>query len=83
MRSTSSPRAVSSSTGILDLSRSRRSTSNPFRPGSMTSSTTSRCSPVKACSSPRVAVGRGLDLKAFGLQIFADQAAQFNVVIDN
>ena len=29
------------------------------------------------------AVGGGLDLKALGRQVFADQAAQLNVVIDN
>jgi len=48
MRSTSSPRAVSISTGTRDDSRSARSTSRPERFGSITSSTTIVCSPERA-----------------------------------
>src|SRR5215469_8277634 len=52
MRSTSSPRAVSSSTGNLETARILRSTSNPLIPGSMTSSTASTYSPAVAFSKP-------------------------------
>src|SRR5690606_14116611 len=53
MRSTSSPRAVSIRTGVSEPdSRSWRSTSNPDRPGSMTSSTSRSYSPVCAPRRP-------------------------------
>src|SRR5271169_3906364 len=52
MRSTSSPRAVSNSTGSREVARILRSTSNPLIPGSMTSSTARRYSPAVAFFSP-------------------------------
>ena len=52
MRSTSSPLAVSISTGTRLRARIRRSASTPLSRGSITSSTTIECRPDSASATP-------------------------------
>ena len=81
MRSTSSPRAVNIKTGMRERALMRRSTSKPFVPGNITSSTTRSCSFEKARSMPRSPLNR-FDAVALGLQILSDQLAKADVVVN-
>src|SRR5437762_4583570 len=61
----------------------RRRTSKPFMPGSITSSTTRRCSPVTAASSPRFPSCAHSTRKPSGARYSPTKGAEFYVVVDD
>jgi hypothetical protein len=82
MRSTSSPRAVNIKTGIRERALIRRSTSNPFVPGNITSSTTRSCSFGKSAIDAALAVVNRFNRITFGLKILSYQLAKADIVVN-
>src|SRR5258706_12976423 len=76
MRSVSSPRAVSISTGVSARARIRRQTSKPSRSGSMTSRRTAWNEPLSRRASPRSARGAMVTSKPLAARYSGTMAAR-------
>ena len=83
MRSSSSPRAVSITTGIGAAWRSRRQTSSPSSTGSIRSSTTRSGSVSRAIGQAGGAVLGELDLEALALEVAGHDLREGGVVVDH